>query len=209
MVGIFVILAVVVGSMVLHELAHGFVAYLLGDDTAKEEGRLSLNPVKHLDPILSIAMPLLLYIAGMPVFGGAKPVPVNSRNLKFREWGMALVAVAGPLMNFILAFLGFVAVHLLGGVDLESLGGMALRQIVFVNLGFGIFNLIPIPPLDGSRILYAIAPDGAREIMQRIESVGFVVIYVMIFALGGVFSQLMGGAIRAVLNFFQLIVGVL
>ncbi len=93
--------------MIFHELAHGFMAYFLGDDTAKEEGRLTLNPLKHLDPLLSVALPLLLFMTGGPIFGGAKPVPVNSKNLKYGVWGMAMVAVAGPLMNFVIAFVAF------------------------------------------------------------------------------------------------------
>ena len=104
LVGLLVAFIVILISMMLHELAHGFVAYWLGDDTAKDEGRLTLNPLKHLDPVLSIAMPLLLFLTGGPIFGGAKPVPVDSRRLKFGVWGMALVAIAGPLMNFLLAF---------------------------------------------------------------------------------------------------------
>ena len=103
-----IILAIVLVSTVLHELAHGFVAHLLGDETAKEEGRLSLNPVKHIDPVMSIFIPLMLYAMHGPIFGGAKPVPVNSRNLKGKEWGMALVALAGPFTNFLIALIAFV-----------------------------------------------------------------------------------------------------
>ena len=102
-----IVLAVILFSMVLHELAHGFVAYKLGDDTAKDDGRLTLNPLKHLDPWLSIAMPLLLLFSGGPVFGGAKPVPVDSSKLKWGAWGMALVSIAGPLTNFLIAFVAF------------------------------------------------------------------------------------------------------
>ena len=105
--GIVIVLGVILVSMILHELAHGLVAYALGDTTAKEEGRLTLNPIKHIDPVFSVAVPLILYLTGGPIFGGAKPVPVNSRNLKFGVWGMALVAIAGPLTNFILALVAF------------------------------------------------------------------------------------------------------
>lgn len=166
-----IVFAIILVSMMLHELAHGFVAYLLGDDTAKTEGRLTLNPLKHLDPILSVIMPLLLFISGGPIFGGAKPVPVDSRNLRYGVWGMALVAIAGPLTNFLIAFVAFM-VGMLTGVTVFDGGalmyyvgdfwGLLLVNIVYVNLGFGVFNLIPIPPLDGSRILYALAPDQVR-----------------------------------------------
>ena len=101
-----IVLVVVLFSMVLHELAHGLVAYWLGDDTAKEDGRLTLNPLKHLDPVLSFLIPILMFFGGGPVFGGAKPVPVDSRNLKHGVWGMAMVAVAGPLTNFLIALIG-------------------------------------------------------------------------------------------------------
>ena len=97
------VFVVTVGSMILHELAHGFTAYKLGDDTAKRDGRLSLNPLRHIDPFMTILVPLLLAISGMPVFGGAKPVPVDTRRVKGGEWGFALVALMGPLTNFILA----------------------------------------------------------------------------------------------------------
>ena len=110
------IIVIILISMMLHELAHGVVAYLLGDDTAREEGRLTLNPLKHLDPFLSLILPLFLLISGGPVFGGAKPVPVNSRNLKYGVWGMALVAIAGPFTNFLLAFLAFLIGFWTGGL---------------------------------------------------------------------------------------------
>lgn len=112
--GLLVVFGVILVSMVLHELAHGVVAYWLGDNTAKVDGRLTLNPLKHLDPILSVLMPLLLFISGAPVFGGAKPVPVDSRNLRFGPWGMALVAIAGPITNFLIAFVSFLIGHWTG-----------------------------------------------------------------------------------------------
>lgn len=163
-VGVLIAFVIVLVSMIFHELAHGLVAYWLGDDTAKSEGRLTLNPTKHLDPFLSILLPLIMFISGGPVFGGAKPVPVNSRNLKHGVWGMALVAIAGPLTNFVLALVGFL-IGYYTGVFMTGAGiwGEILADVVTINLGFGVFNLIPIPPLDGSRVLYAIAPDGVRN----------------------------------------------
>ena len=104
---ILVVFGVILFSMTLHELAHGVVAYKLGDDTAKEEGRLSLNPIKHLDPVYSILLPLVMFLIGGPVFGGAKPVPINTNKIKGKEWGMAAVAIAGPLTNVVLAFIAF------------------------------------------------------------------------------------------------------
>ena len=173
-----IVLAIVVVSTVLHELSHGVVAYLLGDTTARDNGRLTLNPLKHVDPYMSILVPMLLYLAGGPIFGGAKPVPVDFRRLRFGAVGMALVAVAGPLTNFLLAFLLFLIGYFTGGFMVSDgavyLGNSEVTEVLFqavmINLGFAIFNMIPIPPLDGSRVLYAIAPDGARRVMEGMGS---------------------------------------
>ena len=108
---VLIVLVIVVGSVILHELAHGVVAYWFGDHTAKDAGRLTFNPIKHIDPFMSILVPVILYMLNAPVFGGAKPVPVNFANLKWREWGMALVALAGPFANFLLAFIFFLIGH--------------------------------------------------------------------------------------------------
>ena len=111
---VLIILIIIVASVILHELAHGVVAYWLGDSTAKDAGRLTLNPLKHIDPYMSILVPVVLYILNAPVFGGAKPVPINPQNLKWKEWGMALVAIAGPITNLLLAFIFFVIGHFTG-----------------------------------------------------------------------------------------------
>lgn len=205
--GLLVVFGVILVSMVLHELAHGVVAYWLGDNTAKADGRLTLNPLKHLDPILSVLMPLLLFISGAPVFGGAKPVPVDSRNLRFGPWGMALVAIAGPITNFLIAFVSFLIGHWTGLLYEPGLVGVIFTQMVMVNLGFGVFNLIPIPPLDGSRVLYAIAPDPIRNVMERFEGLGLIVVMVLVVALPGVIGRIMGGAMQGILDFFYWLVG--
>ena len=215
LVGFVVVLGVVLVSMILHELAHGLVAYWLGDDTAKEDGRLTLNPFKHLDPFLSIILPLLLYILGGPIFGGAKPVPVDSRRLKHGAWGMALVAVAGPLTNFCLALFAFLIGNWIGVLDAvngevyaaTNLAGIIFSQFIMINLGFGIFNLIPIPPLDGSRLLYAIAPDGARRVMAAIEQYGLIVVLVLVWFGSSALSQLMYGSMNGILHGFCYLVG--
>lgn len=206
-VTIIVAFIVILVSMMLHELAHGFVAYKLGDDTAKSEGRLTLNPFKHLDPVLSIAMPLLLFLSGGPIFGGAKPVPVDSRRLKHGVWGMAMVAIAGPMTNFILAFVAFLLGYFTGGLYASGIIGEIFSDFLFINLGFGIFNLIPIPPLDGSRVLYAIAPDGVREVMARMENWGIMVVLILVVVVPGWLSMVMGGAMNGILEFFYWIVG--
>lgn len=207
-VGILVAFAIVLVSMIFHELAHGLVAYWLGDNTAKEEGRLTLNPTKHLDPFLSILLPLLLFISGGPVFGGAKPVPVDSRNLKHGVWGMALVAIAGPLTNFLLAFVAFLLGWYTGAfANGAGMWGEILADVVAINLGFGVFNLIPIPPLDGSRVLYAIAPDGVREVMARMENWGIIIVMVLVVVAPSVVNAVMGGAINGILKAFYWVVG--
>lgn len=206
---ILLVFVIVVGSVILHELSHGIVAYWLGDNTAKDAGRLTLNPIKHIDPYMSILVPVVLYILRAPVFGGAKPVPINPQNLKWKEWGMALVAFAGPFMNFLLAFIFFLIGHFTGLIygSFGELTEFIFKQIVFINLGFMLFNLIPIPPLDGSRILYAISPDSVRNFLLVIEQYGIFIVYMMILFFSNVFSQLMIGGMDAVLGFFYWIVG--
>ncbi|MDO4611446.1 MAG: site-2 protease family protein [Candidatus Saccharibacteria bacterium] len=205
---IVIILIITVFSVILHELAHGGVAYLLGDETAKNAGRLSFNPLKHIDPYMSILVPVVLYILGAPVFGGAKPVPVNYHNLKGKEWGMALVAVSGPLTNFLIAFIAFLIGHFSG--LLYGVGGevpaFIFAELIVVNLGFMLFNLIPIPPLDGSRVLYAISPDQVRNLLAYLERYGVIVIYLLIFLFSDVFSSLMLNGMNAILQFFTFLV---
>ncbi len=205
-----IVLIIILVSVILHELAHGLVAYLLGDHTAKDMGRLSLNPVKHIDPVMSIIVPVMLYLLRAPVFGGAKPVPINSSNLKGREWGMALVAIAGPFTNFLLALIAFLIGYFTG--SLSGANGEILQFIfsyfVTINLGFMIFNIIPIPPLDGSRVLYAIAPDQFRIVLASVERYGIIIVYVLILLFGEVFSSLMVNGVSGILNFFYMLVGV-
>ncbi len=206
---IVIVLLIILGSVILHELAHGVVAYFLGDNTAKDAGRLTFNPIKHIDPFMSILVPVVLYLMHAPVFGGAKPVPINTRNLKGREWGMALVAIAGPLTNFLIAFISFLIAHFSGILSIygdETLQ-FIFSEIIIINLGFMLFNLIPIPPLDGSRVLYAIAPDGVRSFMMQIEKYGIIVIYLLIFLFGDVFSNLMTNGMNGMIDFFYMITG--
>ena len=192
-------------STVLHELAHGYTAYWLGDETAKLNGRLSLNPLRHIDPYMSIILPVLLYLMGGPIFGGAKPVPINTRNLKGREWGFALVAIAGPLMNILLAFIFFLLWFFIGhGSDLW--GGILINSM-YMNMGFALFNMIPIPPLDGSRVLYALAPDFVKRFMESIEHVGIIFVYIMVSFLSGLIANYMNTAQSAILKLFLWIVG--
>lgn len=212
----FIILLIILGSVILHESAHGAVAYLLGDRTAKDAGRLTLNPLKHIDPYLSILVPVILYLLNAPVFGGAKPVPVNYRNLKGKEWGMALVAFAGPFTNFLLALVAFLLGHAFNLIGYQPGSGLyyvassvpafIFAELVMTNLGFMIFNLIPLPPLDGSRILYAISPDFIREILDNLERYGVIIVYLLILIFGQAFSGLMQNGMDTILQFFNFLV---
>ena len=201
---ILIVVAVTFVSMVLHELMHGLTAYWLGDDTAKVNGRLTLNPIKHIDPLLTIVLPVLLAIFGLPIFGGAKPVPYNPNKVKGGEWGAALVAVAGPLTNLILAFACYLALALMPS------GAPAILQLILyygttVNLGFFAFNILPVPPLDGSRVLYAVAPEGFQRVMDAIERTGLLLIFIIVLVASPVLSRLMGFIINGVLTGFNYI----
>lgn len=206
-----IVLVIILISVILHELSHGLVAYFLGDRTAKEAGRLTLNPIKHIDPFMSIVVPVVLYLLNAPVFGGAKPVPINSHNLKWREWGIALVALAGPLTNFLIALIAFLIAYFSGLLNIYSNSNDLLQFIfvetIYINLGFMLFNLIPVPPLDGSRVLYALSPDSFRNILSSMERYGFIVVYVLIFLFGDVLSSLMTNGMNGILNFFYLLTG--
>ena len=193
-----IVLGVILLSMTLHEAMHGFIAYWLGDDTAKREGRLTLNPIKHLDPFLSVILPLGLFLIGAPVFGGAKPVPFNPDRVRGEEWGSALVAIAGPLTNLLIAFVTFGLWAVVGTPPATELGGQILITAFTVNLGFFIFNSIPIPPLDGSRVIYALAPEFIRTGMRFIEQYGLI----FIFAIVILFNSAIGTLIITVMTFF-------
>lgn len=200
-----IVIVVILLSMTLHEAMHAFMGYFLGDDTAKREGRLTLNPIKHIDPFLTLILPILLAISGLPIFGGAKPVPFNPDRVRYDEWGAALVAIAGPLTNLIIAFVAF-GVLSLTGVDTSG-GSTLLSQIlittVMVNLGFFIFNMIPLPPLDGSRVLYALAPEFVRRGMEALERMGIIVIFALVL----VASPFIGVFMRAAIGFFITLFG--
>ena len=169
-------------SIVLHEFMHGYVGKLLGDTTAEEEGRLTLNPIKHIDPFATVLLPVILIILGLPPFGAAKPVPVNFARLKYHEFGGALVAIAGPLTNLLLAFVAGIIFKTAGLTD-SSLFGVFLLVFISVNIGFFVFNMIPFPPLDGSRVLYAFAPRPLQKVMESIERLGLLAIAIFIVVL--------------------------
>lgn len=174
--------------MTLHEAMHAYVSYWLGDDTAKLQGRLTLNPLAHIDPFMTVVLPLLLAVSGLPPFGAAKPVPFNPQRLKYGEMGTALVGAAGPLTNLLLAIIGSIVLRVFGnGLDLMI--DNVIYLFVLVNASFFLFNIIPFPPLDGSRVLYAIAPDGVRRVMERIEEMGIMAILFFFLIFSVVLAQ--------------------
>ena len=204
-----IVLVTILLSMTLHEAMHAFMGYFLGDDTAKSQGRLSLNPIKHIDPIMTIALPLFLAVMGGPIFGGAKPVPFNPHKVRYGEWGAALVAIAGPLTNLLIAFVVF-GVGVLSGVITSAgveatLAGQIIITAVSVNLGFFVFNILPIPPLDGSRVLYALAPDPVKAGMEYIERYGIFLVFGVVLIGSSVLGQIMAGGINGILQLFMTI----
>ncbi|MDP3956182.1 MAG: site-2 protease family protein [bacterium] len=172
---------ILIFSAIVHEVAHGYVALYLGDPTAKLAGRLTLNPLNHLDPFGSVLLPLLLAITGTPfIFGYAKPVPYNPYNLGGGKWGPALVAMAGPASNLVIAILASLAMRagLFNGPAL-SVGIL----IVVINVVLAIFNLLPVPPLDGSKVLFALLPYTARNIEHFLVRYQlFIFLFLVIFA---------------------------
>ncbi len=189
-------LAMFVPAVVFHEVAHGYVSYRLGDPTAKTRGRLSLNPVKHVDPFGTVLLPLMLWLANMPIFGFAKPVPIDPRYYKDYRKGMLLTGLAGPTTNLALAAIAGVLVRLLTGVGrfagsawsdgtLNALGWVAWGLFFFaqINLVLMFFNLIPIPPLDGSRVLPIFLSDRALQSYHRVEQYGILIFFGLLLVL--------------------------
>lgn len=179
-----VAIVLLVLSLGIHEAAHGWVAWKCGDPTAKNLGRITLNPLPHIDLFMTILLPLMIYwtSGGRMLFGGAKPVPVNFHGLR-RPWrDMALVAIAGPLSNFLLAGFFFALIKLLvqtlGVWGPGDIGVGILQKAVYFNLLLAAFNLLPIPPLDGSRIVTWLLPSGIRETYGRLDSIGLILVLV-------------------------------
>ena len=177
---------VLVMSVVIHEVSHGFAASLLGDETARYQGRLTLNPIKHLDFVGSFLVPLMSYSVGGFIFGWAKPVPYNPYNLRPGRWSEAIVAAAGPLSNILLALIFGLLLRFVVMTG-ASFGSPAFMQItaliVFINIILAVFNLVPIPPLDGSKLLFALFPSKLFQIRGFFERYGFVLIIFFIFFL--------------------------
>lgn len=185
-------IAVLFLSIIVHEVSHGFAALFLGDPTAKYAKRLTLNPISHIDPLGSIVVPILTsLIPGNFVFGWAKPVPFNPYNLRWKKWGEAFVAFAGPLSNILIAIVASVVFRLnqIGYFDLGASAGLLLI-IVMVNISLAIFNLMPIPPLDGSKIFFALLPLRFYKVREFVERHTLIYVLVFIFFIWQFFEPL-------------------
>ena len=176
-------LLMVLGSLLVamstHEAMHAFTSHWLGDTTAQEQGRLSLNPFKHIDLVTTILLPVVLILLGLPPIFAAKPVPFNPNRVKYDEFGVALVGVAGPLTNLMLACAAALLFRFIPSTSNTTSDMLVIFTLV--NVSLCIFNLIPFPPLDGSRVLYAFAPEPVQRVMESIERMGFAAILMFIF----------------------------
>ncbi len=177
-------------SLGFHEAMHAFVAHKLGDQTALEQGRLTLNPLKHVDVITTVLLPLFMMLLHWPPILVAKPVPLDLRQLRYEEFGSAIVALAGPFTNLGLAIIAALLVRT--GIVGDS-GALPHFVAIFllVNISLFVFNMIPIPPLDGSRLLYAFAPDPLRRLMEQMEQMGFFLLLASFVALSSVISPIL------------------
>ena len=183
-----IFIALLILAVILHEVSHGLVARRLGDRTAAAAGRLTLNPLPHIDPFGSVLLPAMLAVSGAPVFGWAKPVPVNPRAFRNPTEGMALTALAGPISNLALALLA-------GRVLLPATSGF-LADLVwafgYINVVLAVFNLLPIPPLDGSRMVPLFLGDRGRAAYARVEPYGFLILFAALFLIPGATRWLSG-----------------
>lgn len=171
-------------AIVFHEVAHGWVARALGDPTAYQLGRLTLNPLKHVDPMGTIIVPGMLALTGLPVFGWAKPVPVYPWRLRNPRFGMVAVAAAGPMTNFLLAGVGAVALGVFAHWASQSAGseflGLSLTYFIVINVSLGLFNLLPLPPFDGSHIVEGLLPRAAAEQYRKLRPLGFPLMFILL-----------------------------
>lgn len=184
-----IVVGCILVAMTVHEFMHAYVGFRLGDTTAKDEGRVSLNPLRHIDPFMTVILPALAWFFFGFLILAAKPVPFDPGRVKYDEFGAAMIAAAGPLSNLAMAIVGALLLH---SLSLAGLGAQIVEIFVRLNVALFVFNLIPIPPLDGSRILYAFAPEPLQDFMRKIEPYGFFIIIALVLmgGFGGVIVQL-------------------
>jgi Zn-dependent protease len=195
----FIKLAALVFSIILHEVAHGYAALRMGDPTAHYSKRLTLNPLAHIDPIGSVVLPLILLVTHSPVlFGWAKPVPINPYYFRDPKRGIMVTGAAGPLTNFVLALAGGLLFRLVA--PSFEVGGWFLAYFCVTNVILGVFNLVPIPPLDGSRVLYGVLPERWLASYMQLERYGFIILAVLLF--GGVLDRIIYPVAFAMLRLF-------
>ena len=193
---IIVMLVSILIGLTIHEMMHALVGYKLGDTTAREEGRISLNPLRHIDPFMTLLLPLITIVAfGVPILA-AKPVPFDPFRVKYDEFGPALIALAGPVSNLVLAIIGAILIRFLG---VSGAVHDALLIFTTLNVGLFVFNMIPIPPLDGSRVLYSVAPEGLQRIMMQLETFGIFIVFGLVLAVPA-FSQTLIAINRSILR---------
>lgn len=184
--------------MAFHEAMHAFAADWLGDTTAREEGRITLNPLAHIDPIMTIALPAVLLLLGLPPILAAKPVPFNPARVKYDEFGAALIGIAGPLTNLVLAAVTAVILRV---VQFPETATTFLVIFCILNVSLFVFNMLPIPPLDGSRLLYAFAPEPLQRVMAQIEAMGFTFLIIILFVLIPIIGPLLQNINQSVIQF--------
>lgn len=189
LVSIGILVVALLLSMSIHEAMHGFTAHWLGDDTAQREGRLTLNPFAHIDLYMTVLLPVVLITLGLPPILAAKPVPFNPNRLKYDEFGAALVGISGPLTNLLLAA---ACAPLLKIFTTNTLMYAFMLVMVKLNILLFVFNMLPIPPLDGSRLLYAFSPDPLRNLLEKIESIGIVFIILILLIFMPVLAPIIG-----------------
>lgn len=197
-------LAILIYSVILHEIAHGYVADRLGDPTARLSGRLTLDPRPHIDPIMTIALPLLLIFTGSPViFGAAKPVPIDPFNFREPKKDTALTAAAGPVTNLLIALFFAIIVRLLSSLSPDLLPAIIINLGIYaieINVFLAIFNLLPIPPLDGFKVVGGLIPEEYIGFWNSLERFGLAFIFVILFFLNSVVSGIILPISRTILR---------